>query len=57
MFKDPDVLTTYRLLEFPNETAQSWPIARSERRKLLIRPFPVARDGDRSADGAKKIAA
>jgi hypothetical protein len=57
MFKDRDQLAWYRLLEFPNETAQSWPIATSERRKLSIRPSPVARDGGRSADGAKKIAA
>ena len=57
MFKDRDLLAEYRLLEFPNETAQSWPIARSERRKLPIRLSSVARDGDRSADGAKKIAA
>ena len=57
MFKDRDVLTAYRLLEFPNETAQSWPVAGRERDQLAIRLLPVARDAGRSADGAKKIAA
>ena len=56
MFKHRDALAGYRLLEFPNETAQSWPIARSER-ELPIRLLPVARNGGRGADGAKKIAA
>jgi hypothetical protein len=57
MFKDRDLLAEYRLLEFPNETAQSWPLATSKRGKLLIRLLPFARGGGRSADPAKKIAA
>ena len=57
MFKDRDLLAEYRLLEFPNETAESWPIAGRERDQLPIRLLPVTRDGDRTADTAKKIAA
>jgi hypothetical protein len=36
MFKDRDVMAEYRLLEFPNETAQSWPIATRERNELAM---------------------
>ena len=57
MFKDRDGLTAYRLLEFPDETAQSWPIARRERDERLIRLLPAARDAGRDDGGAKKIAA
>ena len=57
MFKDRDALAAYRLLEFPNETAQSWPIAGRERHELPIRLLPAARDAGRSADATKKIAA
>ena len=59
MFKDRDALAAYRLLEFPNETLQSWPIARRERDELPIRllPVPAARDASRGADAAKKVAA
>ena len=57
MFKDRDVLAAYRLLEFPNETAQSWPIARRERDELAIRVVPPARDAGRSAGGTNKLAA
>ena len=57
MFKDPDALVAYRLLGFPNETAQSWPIARRGRDGSRIRLLPVARDAGRSAGGVKKIAA
>ena len=57
MFNDRDALVTYRLLEYPNETTQSWPIARRERRELpLFRLLAVARGAGRSAE-AKKIAA
>ena len=55
MFNDRDVLVTYRLLEYPNETAESWPIARRERDELpLPRLLALARDARRSA---KKVAA
>ena len=59
MFKDRDVMAEYRLLELPNETAQSWPIARRERdeRPIRLLPVPAARDASRGADGAKKVAA
>ena len=57
MFKDRDALAAYRLLEFPNETPQSWPIAGRERDQFPIRLLPVAHDAGRRADGAKKIAA
>jgi hypothetical protein len=57
MFKHRDVLMEYRLLEFPNETAQSWPIAGRERGELPIRLLRIARDAGRGADGVKKIAA
>ena len=60
MFNDRDVLVTYRLLEYPNETAQSWPIARHERGALPL-PLPrlvaLARDAGRRAGRAAKIAA
>ena len=56
MFKDKTALAAYRLLEFPNETAQSWPIANGERDDLPIRLRPVTRDARQSADGAKKFA-
>ena len=57
MFKDRDALAEYRLLEFPNETAESWPIASRERDEFPIRLLAIARDAGRSASGAKKIAA
>jgi hypothetical protein len=57
MFKDRDGLTAYRLLEFPNETARSWPIARRERDERPIRLLPAVRDAGRGGGGAKKIAA
>lgn len=58
MFDDRDVLVTYRLLEYPNETAQSWPIARRDRDELLLpRPLALARDARRTAGRAKKDAA
>jgi hypothetical protein len=43
MFDDRDVLEAYRLLEFPNETAQSWPIAEGERDEFPIRLPSLAR--------------
>jgi hypothetical protein len=60
MFKDQTALAAYRLLEFPNETAQSWPMAKGERADLPIRllavvRLPFARDAARGR--AKKIAA
>ncbi len=57
MSKDHDPLAEYRLLEFPNETPQSWPIAGRERGELPIPRLPAARDADRNAGGVKKIAA
>jgi len=57
MFKDRDVLMEYRLLEFPNETAQSWPVAGRERGELPIRLLSFARDAGRDAGGLKKSAA
>ena len=57
MFKDQSALAAYRLLEFPNETAQSWPIAKGKRDGLPFRHAPVARDASWSADGTKKISA
>jgi hypothetical protein len=57
MFKDSDALAAYRLLEFPSETAQSWPVARRERGELPIRLLAVARVAGRDGRGAKKIAA
>jgi hypothetical protein len=57
MFDDREELATYRQLEFPNETAQSWPIARRERDELPIRLLPVARRAGRSSGDGKKIAA
>jgi hypothetical protein len=56
MFKDRDLLAEYRLLEFPNETAQSWPIARRERYELPVRLLRAARGAGRD-DGANNIAA
>jgi hypothetical protein len=55
MFKERDVLTEYRLLEFPNETGQSWPIASRKGEEPPIRV--LARDPGRSAGGTKKVAA
>jgi hypothetical protein len=57
MFKDRDALAEYRLLEFPNETTESWPIAGRERDELAVRLLAIARDAGRSSGGAKKIAA
>jgi hypothetical protein len=57
MFKDRDLLAAYRLLEFPNETVESWPVARRERDERRIGLRPVARDADRSAAAAKDVAA
>ena len=57
MFKDRDPLAEYRLLEFPNETAASWPIAGRDRDELPIRRLPDARDAERTAGDVKKIAA
>ena len=57
MFKDQTALAAYRLLEFPNETAQSWPIAKGERDDLPIGLRPVTRDAGQSADSAKNVAA
>jgi hypothetical protein len=65
MFEDRDALAAYRLLEFPNETAQSWPIAKRKLNELPMGlleriPFarvPSAREAGRSDDAAKKIAA
>lgn len=56
MFKDQTALAAYRLLEFPNETTQSWPIANGERDDCPIHLRPVTPDGGQSAGGAKKIA-
>jgi len=57
MLKDRGVLVAYRLLEFPNETPQSWPIARVERDELPIRLLPTARDAGPRNAGSKKIPA
>jgi len=56
MFKDRDLLAEYRRLEFPNETARSWPLARSERDELPVRLLRPARDAGRDG-GANNIAA
>jgi hypothetical protein len=55
MISDRDGLAAYRLLEFPNETDQSWPI--SERDQALISYLRVPRDADNGAGAKKKIAA
>jgi len=47
MFKDRDLLAEYRLLEFPNETAESWPIGRRKRDALPVRLLRAARDAGR----------
>ena len=56
MFKDQTALADYRLLEFPDETAQSWPIAKGERDDSPIGLLPVTRDTGQSADGVNRIA-
>jgi hypothetical protein len=47
MFNGRDELTAYRLLEFPNETDQSWPVAGREPDQLLAPHVRVSRDRDR----------
>jgi hypothetical protein len=56
MFKDRTALAAYRLLEFPNETAQSWPIAKGARDGLTIRLLSIARDAGRAAKTKKTLA-
>jgi hypothetical protein len=55
MINDRDGLAAYRRLEFPNETAESWPIAERERDQVVISYLRVAHESD--ADAEKKIAA
>ena len=60
MFKDQTALAAYRLLEFPNETAQSRPMAKGERADLPIRLIAVVRlpfAPDAGSGRAKKVAA
>lgn len=56
MSNDRDLLAEYRLLEFPNETAQSWPIAGRERDGLPMRLLQAARDAGRRVGGEKNAA-
>jgi hypothetical protein len=56
MFDGRDELTAYRLLEFPNETDQSWPVVEREPDQVLVPQLRVSRDRDRTAGGVKKIA-
>lgn len=57
MLNDRDGLAVYRLLEFPNESAESWPIADGARGEDLISSLRFLRDPRRSTEAAKKIAA
>ena len=56
MFNDRDGLAEYRLLEFPNETDQSWPITQRELDQVLIPQVHFSRENDRVADAVKKVA-
>ena len=55
MMNDRDGLATYRRLEFPNETANSWPIAEAELDQVVMSYLRVAHETD--ADAEKKLAA
>ena len=54
---DSDPLATYRLLEFPSETAESWPIARHDRDDATVRLLGMKRHSRGEPREAKKAAA
>ena len=53
---DRDGLFVYRLLEFPNESAESWPIAKGAHDENLIPFLRLMRAVRRGAASVTKIA-